>query len=86
MHELWEEYEGVDGQTGVRELERKWGKKWRESNKESKFYGNRKVIYDEIERLAKMHRPVNYQMAVRDLESRRETNGGSLDWLMKDIR
>jgi hypothetical protein len=85
--DLYREYtEGLGGNMPVRELEKNYGIKWRRSEADRKFFNRRKVIYDEIARMAEAMAITPDEAAVR-LENRRlGLKPKSFDALEKDIK
>lgn len=85
--ELWDEYtKGLNGNPSVQELNRTYPNgEWRRVSSEKKYYSDRKVLYDEIQRRGDAYNG-NYDKAVQELEQQRVYSHGSLNWLMKSIR
>lgn len=90
VRELWKEYtDGLSGGPALRALEERYKAAWRHDACNRKYWCNRKIIYDEIERMAKRTRPPDYDRAVEELEVRRTRaahGGASLEWLANAIK
>jgi hypothetical protein len=86
VSEVWKEYKkGLAGKPAVQQLEKKHKTAWRKDDTEARFFRRRKVIYDEIERIAAAEN-IPHEDAVRILEEkRRALENTSLDTLMKTI-
>ncbi|CDH60233.1 predicted protein [Lichtheimia corymbifera JMRC:FSU:9682] len=83
VHEVWKEWDkGLRrGDPAVKDLEAKYKAKWRDSEKERKFFSKRKII-DEIYGIHEKDH-VSITEAVNRLEARRGKR--SLDRLWKDL-
>ena len=85
--DLHREYvEGLGGNPAVKDMERQYGTKWRLSTADRKFFNRRKVIYDEIERIASNQRLAPSEAAKILEEHRLALKFKSLDALMKEIK
>lgn len=88
--ELWEEWEyGRFGNPPVRQLEEAYGAAWRPEQKERVFFGRRKRIIEEVERLARSYGGAiepNLRRAIETLDRRVTEGGYSLDRLYKILR
>ncbi|KAK9456477.1 transcriptional activator of glycolytic enzymes-domain-containing protein [Dipodascopsis uninucleata] len=72
--DLWEEWEhGLNGGPIVRELEEKYGTRWRQNSAERKFFCLRKVIIDYIMKLCQQD-GVSIEEAVGRVEEMRKVN------------
>ncbi|CAO3600435.1 unnamed protein product [Absidia cylindrospora] len=85
VHDVWEEYEpGLDDCPSVKQLESSQGTLWRKNPTESRFFIRRKVLYDELERIAE-----DEQMTLKEaagiLEGERKRGRYSLSTLSKMI-
>jgi hypothetical protein len=70
VKDVWREWqEGLAGQPAIRELEEKWGSRWRPSNVARVQFCRRKVIWDEI--IARTTRGKSADEAVVELELKR---------------
>ncbi|KAK7205815.1 transcriptional activator of glycolytic enzymes-domain-containing protein [Myxozyma melibiosi] len=73
--ELWQEWTiGLNGGPKVRELEEKFGTRWRSSSAERKFFCLRKVILDYIHRIGEMQ-GISLEEAVLQVEAIRKQHG-----------
>jgi hypothetical protein len=86
VSEVWKEYtKGLAGSPAVEQLE-KTNKKWRTDPTEGKFFRRRKVIYDEIKRIAATGN-IPMEDAVRALEEKRKAlKNTSIDSLIKNLQ
>ena len=88
--DLWDEWEhGRFGNPPIRALEEVYGASWRPEQKERVFFGRRKRIIEEVERLAYSYGAMtesNCQRAVEALDERCSQGGYSLDRLYKILR
>ena len=67
VHQIWTEYKrGLDGGPAVRELEALYGRSWRKSNTETKFFCRRLPVYAAIERLAREGMPEDQAVDILD--------------------
>ena len=83
LHQLWRY--GLATMPSVDELEKRWGSRWR-LRSERQLFSMRKVVMDEVERLANA-RGWSEEEAVRELEKQRVEGGNlSLDALAKQIK
>jgi hypothetical protein len=81
--ELWKEWhEGLASNPSVEEMEEKFGRKWRATSKESKFFSRRKTIIDYVKQVVSTQR-VSWVEAVRKVDEERGSK--SLDALSKII-
>ncbi|KAF1986577.1 hypothetical protein K402DRAFT_126669 [Aulographum hederae CBS 113979] len=84
VRQLCEEwYSGIDGQPSIRHLEEHWGRAWRRASTEDVFFGRRRVIIDELERLV-AGGCSSREAAIIDLDGWRGT--ASLDKLVMKIK
>ncbi|KAK9380523.1 transcriptional activator of glycolytic enzymes-domain-containing protein [Kockiozyma suomiensis] len=73
--ELWQEWmHGLNGGPKVRELEEKYGTRWRSSSAERKFFCLRKVILDYIHRIGEIQ-GISREDAVLQVEAIRKQHG-----------
>jgi len=83
VNEVWREWnEGILGGPAVKDLELKWGSRWRPLPKERVAFCRRKVIIDDI--LKQQQHGESVSDAVTALELVRGDR--SLDWLIKEIK
>lgn len=83
VRDAWREWkEGLAGQPAVRELEEKWGSRWRPGNIVRVQFCRRKVIWDEL--LARIARGKSEEEAVAELEQLRA--GKSLNRLVDVLK
>lgn len=81
VNQVWQEYEvGRPGCPSVKQLEEDYGTKWRRDPTQSRYYLRRKVLYDELERIAGEKR-ISLEDAAGVLEETRKRNSKSLDTL-----
>ena len=78
---------GWCGGPAVKELEERWGAEWRKGETERRFFSNRRVVLDEVKRVAAEQR-VSEIEAVEIVERDRLSIGlsCSLDRFRKEIR
>jgi Transcriptional activator of glycolytic enzymes len=71
----------------VKELEERWGSEWRKGDTERRFFSNRRVVLDEVRRIAAEQKILEVE-AVEILERKRLSISAtcSLDRLRKVIR
>ena len=82
--ELWREWtEGIGATPPIKELDRRWGTRWR-TGAEHQFYSMCKVIIDEVRRLG--GEAGDFWVVVRELEEQRLRAGASLDKVQKALR
>ena len=83
VKDVWKEWkEGSAGRPAVRELEEKWGSRWRPGNTIRVQFCRRKVIWDELQ--ARVARGKSEDEAVAELELLRAGRG--LSQLADDLR
>ena len=83
VNEVWREWnEGILGGPAVKDLELKWGSKWRPLLKERVAFCCRKVIIDDI--LKQQQRGQSDSDAITTLELVRGDK--SIDWLIKELK
>ncbi|KAG2215396.1 hypothetical protein INT45_009470 [Circinella minor] len=83
--DVWREYDhGVAGNPSVRSLEDKYKTKWRKNSTESRFFSRRKIIYEEVKRIAN-DRHISFSDAAQVLEDTRRDLKISIDKLTKKI-
>ncbi|KAG2216141.1 hypothetical protein INT45_002562 [Circinella minor] len=83
--DVWREYDhGVVGNPSVRSLEDKYKTKWRKNSTESRFFSRRKIIYEEVKRIAN-DRHISFSDAAQVLEDTRRDLKISIDKLTKKI-
>ena len=83
VKDAWQEWqEGLAGQPALRELEARWGSRWRPGNAVRIAFSRRKVIWDEI--LACTARGKSVDEAVAELELLRASR--SLNSLVKELK
>ena len=83
VRDVWREWaEGLAGQPAVRELEERWGAKWRPCNIVRVQFCRRKVIWDEIP--ARVARGKSEEEAITELELLRA--GRSLNQLVDELK
>ena len=83
VKDVWREWqEGLAGQPAIKELEEKWGSRWRPTNAVRVQFCRRKVIWDEV--LARTARGRNADEAVAELELLRA--GRSLNHLVDELK
>ena len=83
--DIWHEYDhGVAGNPSVRSLEEKYKTKWRKNSTESRFFSRRKIIYEEVKRIAN-DRHISFSDAAQALEDTRRDLKISIDKLTKKI-
>lgn len=82
--EVWMEYvRGIGNNPSVKELELKYGAKWRREPKEQRFFSRRKNIYRKVEQL--VDQGLSEVDAVNTLEEERILHKLSLDALQKRL-
>ncbi|KAG2191915.1 hypothetical protein INT47_003351 [Mucor saturninus] len=82
VNDLWREWtEGLCGGHAIKDLEKRWGTRWR---KEKKFFNRRRLIINEIERYASQNN-ITTRTAVDIAERRRSQKGYLLHSLSKNI-
>ncbi|KAG2191953.1 hypothetical protein INT47_004736 [Mucor saturninus] len=85
VNDLWREWtEGLCGGHAIKDLERRWGTRWRKEETEKKFFNRRRLIINEIERYASQNN-ITTRTAVDIAERRRSQKGYSLHSLSKNI-
>ncbi|KAF2185275.1 hypothetical protein K469DRAFT_576716, partial [Zopfia rhizophila CBS 207.26] len=83
VKDVWREWkEGFVGLPAVRELEERWGSRWRPGNVVRVQFCRRKVIWDEL--LARIARGKGEEEAVTELELLRA--GRSLNQLIDELK
>jgi len=83
VKDVWREWqEGIAGQPAIRELEEKWGSRWRPTNAVRVQFCRRKVIWDEV--LARVARGKSADAAVAELELLRA--GRSINHLVDELK
>ena len=83
VKDAWREWqEGLAGQPALRELEARWGSRWRPGNAVRIAFSRRKVIWDEI--LARTARGKSVDEAVAELELLRASR--SLNSLVEELK
>jgi hypothetical protein len=83
VKDAWREWqEGLAGQPALRELEVRWGSRWRPGNAVRITFSRRKVIWDEI--LARTARGKSVNEAVAELELLRASR--SLNSLVEELK
>jgi len=66
--EVWREWDqGILGMPAVRELEERWGSRWRPSQKERTAFCRRKVVVDEVMRLKAQGKSVDDAITTLEL-------------------
>ena len=86
VHMLWREWNrGINGGPAVKVLEQRWGARWRPEPKERVFFGNRKVIMDELRKRTEA-KGGDEQAAILELDGLLRDGNKSLDWLSKAIK
>lgn len=84
--DLWREWsQGLGGNLSVRELEKRYGKRWRSSDAASKKYNRRRPVILEVERL-KEAKKYSEIVAVQKLEEFRKARDLSLPALGAFLR
>src|SRR5947207_5733763 len=82
--DLWREWtKGLAGQPSVEALDACWGSRWW-TGAEPQFYSRRKVIIDEIKRLAGENE--DYETIVDELEQQRLRSGASLSKVINALK
>ncbi|KXS09851.1 hypothetical protein M427DRAFT_488822 [Gonapodya prolifera JEL478] len=80
--DAWPEYaKGYAGGPPVKEMEERFGAKWRKEPRDTQLFRRRNAIYTAIATLKASKRSV--ETAVQALEGRRVSEKGSLDMLQK---
>jgi hypothetical protein len=83
VDEVWREWnEGILGGPAIKDLELKWGSKWRPLPKERVAFCRRKVIIDDI--LKRQQHGQSASDAITALELVRGDK--SIDWLIKELK
>ena len=83
VKDAWREWqEGLAGQPAIRELEERWGSRWRPGNTLKVQFCRRKVIWDAVR--VYMARGKTEEEAIAELEQLR--NGRSLNQLVDELR
>jgi len=83
VKDAWREWqEGLAGQPPLRELEERWGSRWRPGNAIRIAFSRRKVIWDEISTRVARGKSVNEVVA--ELEQLRASQ--SLNWLVEELK
>jgi len=88
VHDLWKEWtEGLCGGPAVKDLEERWGTEWRKEDTERRFFNNRRVVLNEVKRVA-AEQKISEAEAVEVVERRRLSISPtcSLDRLRKVLR
>lgn len=79
VKDLYQEWEhGIGGNLPIKELERRYGTKWRSSFAESKFFNRRKKIVSSIEKYGNIHQ-CSIEDSIKHFTRLQGTN--SLSWL-----
>jgi hypothetical protein len=85
VHDLWREWSiGIGGRPAVKVLEDTWGAKWRKDTTERRFFNRRRIVIDEVNRIASDD-GVTIEEAIRRLDDKMKASSKSLDWLQKQI-
>ena len=85
VHDLWREWSiRIGGGTTVKVLENTWGAKWRHDKTEGRLFNRRRIVIDEVNRIASDD-GVTIEEAIRRLDDKMKASHKSLDWLQKQI-
>ncbi|OAD68055.1 hypothetical protein PHYBLDRAFT_69131 [Phycomyces blakesleeanus NRRL 1555(-)] len=69
--DLWREYaSGFNDSPSIQSLEAKYGTRWRQDRKESRYFSRRKEIYDAIKSKAEQE-DISYELAAQCMEAQR---------------
>ena len=86
VKDLWREWTvGIAGGQAVKDLEAKWGTKWRSNSTETRFFNRRRKILKKVEQLVESKECSSIDAAIAKLDNVRVENNASLDWLQKHI-
>jgi hypothetical protein len=84
VYEVWKEYtEGFGNNASVKELEQKYGARWRREAKEQRYFSRRNILYKKIEDLIRAG--ITEEDAVNEMEALRVAKNLSLDAFQKFI-
>ena len=87
VDEVMKEYNhGYPGFLSVKQLEATYGNKWRKENRRTKFFYERKEIYNEVSRMVSNDSRITESEAIIRLEKRRTDAGWHISGLQKELR